>query len=206
MFSENMEMGSHDWQRVSDSADMQRMKTILHGMSPIQIMGGDGQYYLIPAMMLGGSQATETFAPFHVYSKYDDDGKITNVGIDGNSYIYSNQADTTSPLTLPSLSDPNDENDHGWISAEDKDYIWLEITISGGLATTVEIKKGLTIPGEAWTSGGYVEDDGATPPTQTKARKVIAQIDGFVKQYVWSNLVMQNMCIDGQPALYPVPY
>ena len=200
-------MGSFDWQHVSDSADMQRMKTILHGMNPIQIMGGDGQYYLIPAMMLGGSQATSTFAPFHVYSK-SSDGEITHVGIDGNSYIYRNQADTTYPLTtLPSLSDPNDENDPGWLSVDNNDYIWLEITISGGLATTVEIKNGSTIPSGAWTSGGCVEDDGATPPTQTKARKVIAQIvDGFAEQYVWSNLVMQNMCIDGQPALYPVPY
>ena len=202
-----MAMGSHDWQRVSDSADVQRMKTILHGMTPIQIIGGDGKSYLIPAMMLGGSDATaSTFAPFHVYSKYNDDGQITGVGIDGNSYIYSNQADTTSPLTLPSLSDPTDENDPGWISAEDKDYIWLEITISSSEDPTAEIKSGSTIPGEAWTSGGYVEDDGNTPPTQTKARKVIAQIDGFVKQYVWSNQAMQNMCINGQPALYPVPY
>jgi hypothetical protein len=59
------------------------MKTILHGMAPIQIIGGDGKYYLIPAMMLGGSQATAPTFPFELY--LDDNGDVAvNYGeVDG---------------------------------------------------------------------------------------------------------------------------
>ena len=114
----------------------------------------------------------------------------------------------TAPTSNSKPSPPSRQTSgiEGWISVTDGDYIWLEVSITGGAVTDAQIKSG-TMPGESWTSGGYVEDDGATPPTQAKARKVIAKIvGGFAEQYVWSNLVLQNMCINGRAALYPVPY
>lgn len=96
----------------------------------------------------------------------------------------------------------------GWTNVSDGTYIWLEITISNSQVTNAEIKTGSSFGNGngAWTSDGYVEDDGGTPKKQTKARILIAEIvGGAAVQSVTTNLVMQYMCVAGRAALYPVP-
>lgn len=122
------------------------------------------------------------------------------------------QGDVDKPPSPPSSPDPSGNVNtptppsiasngiNGWISVNNDDYIWLEVTISSGNVTKAEIKSGAEV-------GSVVENDGQTPSNQTYARKVLAKIvDDFAEQYVTTNLVMQDMCINGESALYPVPY
>jgi hypothetical protein len=115
---------------------------------------------------------------------------------------------------------PND-TDPGWFtpfSGSTEDKVWLELGISpSGEVTqaTIYIDSDGTFDtsADAWGDNAYVEANGSTPPAQTKARKLIAtltqnQDDGTIDvfQHTTTNLVVQSMCINGQPALYPVPY
>ena len=103
-------------------------------------------------------------------------------------------------VNQPDPPSPTSTGINGWVNVTHGDYLWLEISISSGSVTTAEIKKGVTKPnaveGEG-EGGDYI---------QTKASKVLAKIvGGFAEQYVTTNLVMIDMCIDGKGALYPIP-
>jgi hypothetical protein len=90
------------------------------------------------------------------------------------------------------------------------DSVWLEVTILNGVATAATIKTGTGFPTGAapWTTGAFVEQDTATPPAQTFARKLIAEVTSAAKiiQYVYEHQVLQFMCFNGRSALYPVSY
>jgi hypothetical protein len=94
------------------------------------------------------------------------------------------------------------------------DLIWLELVITDLLVTSASIKSSLSgtfNPGvRAGLPNSFLE---FTPDiVQTKAKKLIAKVDtdsnGNTKvyQYVFNHLVMQSMCIDGLPCIYPAPY
>ena len=143
--------------------------------------------------------------------KPDDDQSITGLlttasgtatysppSLDPDGSAPSNPSFTGSPVT-------------GWVSISGSNQVvYLEITISNGSVTGAEIKADASFDtsADAWSTGAYVENDGQTPPSQTKARKLLAKVgedvDG-IEQYVFTHLVMQNMCINGIPALYPIP-
>jgi hypothetical protein len=96
------------------------------------------------------------------------------------------------------------------------DIVWLDITISSGSVSAITIKTntsntgGFDITLPAWDSSGksYVSKDSSN--NQTNAKILLAKYDPSgspaFTQLVNSNLVMMNMCINGYPAIYPIPY
>lgn len=103
-------------------------------------------------------------------------------------------------VSQPDPPSPTSTGINGWLTVSDGDFLWLEISISDGSVTTAEIKKGSAKPQAVEGTGEGAEYK------QTKASKVLAKmVNGFAEQYVTTNLVMIDMCIDGKGALYPIP-
>lgn len=92
--------------------------------------------------------------------------------------------------------------------------IWLEMAITDLLVTSASIKSSSSgsfdLSARVILPGAFVEFN--TDRVQTKAKKLIAKVDTDSKgntkvyQYVFNHLVMQSMCIDGLPCIYPAPY
>ena len=144
--------------------------------------------------------------------KPDDDQSITGLLTTASGTATYSPPTLNSDGSAPSNPSFTGSPVTGWVSISGSNQVvYLEITISNGSVTGAEIKADTSFDtsADAWSTGAYVENDGQTPPSQTKARKLLAKVgedvDG-IEQYVFTHLVMQNMCINGQPALYPVPY
>lgn len=101
------------------------------------------------------------------------------------------------------------------------DLIWIYMVVASQTVTSATIQSygqgnsGFNPTLNAWdNSGGYVQDDGGTPPDQIAANVMIFEsyTDGLGnvvnKQQANTHFVIKNMCIDGQPAQFvqPSPY
>jgi len=97
------------------------------------------------------------------------------------------------------------------------DIVWLQCDITAGVLTSVTLCTNTSVSGgfdtskSAWDAGGksYVSKDAVTN-YQTDAKILIANYNPHNNPafypIVTTNLVMMNMCINGYPAIYPIPY
>lgn len=103
------------------------------------------------------------------------------------------------------------------------DCIWIELpiegsgmylSVTGGAGTIKSYGQGDSefVPSSsAWGSTDYVQNDGGDPPTQTFAMMMLAYslYDGdgkpFFVQACSQHLVMRNLNIQGQAAIFPMP-
>jgi hypothetical protein len=153
------------------------------------------------------SNPRQYFYPFQVIRKY-----ISNqlsYGVVYYSELRSNFIDSGSTVSISGLLSqeyPADD-DAGWVNANPGDSAYLEVEISSGTISTATIKIDGNYAGGIGVSGGDIEFDSPTPPQlQTYARKLIAEInsDGTVRQYLYTNLGMINLCVNGVPCLVPI--
>jgi hypothetical protein len=122
--------------------------------------------------------------------------------------------DAATPVELD-LDGPDNTTNYTSPSGPD-DYVFLEIKFNVSDTSVESVKidtKGngseIDVTYDAWDDSGnaLVAQNTATPPVQTYARIVLATYqDGALQQNVNGNLVLENMCLNGQPAVYPVPY
>jgi hypothetical protein len=158
----------------------------------------------------GGSESTFLF-PFQGTLSSDTKTSQDYVTINPNSDLYPSYAiDFKTDLTdITGLGVPLEVNIG--------DLVWLELQFNNGgsiqkaqIMTTTTGSFDITAP--AWSENAYVESNSATPPWQVRARKLLVTVDEddngntALYQHVFYHLVMQNLCIDGFPARYPVPY
>jgi len=151
--------------------------------------------------------------PFQVLWRYNPADPTKNtfqamVGLNSSLLLSSNLFDNT-PITGLNT----------WFNLLANDTIWMRATVSGyvvtpGTPTIHSFGNGDTDynPTAApWTTGGIVENDGASPPNQTLFRKVIAvstaDVNGkpSIKQYVTTDMVIKNIFLTPEPAIYPYP-
>jgi hypothetical protein len=134
------------------------------------------------------------------------------VAFSGITGLYDPNAATPAELDLDG---PDNTRNYTSPSGPD-DYVFLEIKFNVSDTSVESVKidtKGngseIDVTYDAWDDSGnaLVAQNTATPPVQTYARIVLATYqDGALQQNVTGNLVLENMCINGQPAIYPVPY
>lgn len=165
----------------------------------------------VPEPSVTGSTSSKEHFGFQVLTQKD--GSVTKAGVYyGSKLLKSLAPDDNLSITGLLTSTTPSPSDSGWFTVVSGDKVWLEVSVLNATATSAQIKhdNSFSTGAAAWSSGAYVEDDGADLPKQTKARKLIATFEGgstiSVLQHVSSNLVMFNMCIEGQSALYPLPY
>jgi hypothetical protein len=194
--------------------------------------GPNGSTFATPSQNICQSSATSA-APFQctLIPQTNDDGSPNGnkVAVELNSTLFTSLIPLTefsgitglcdptdsTPFTLD-LDGPADTSNYTSPNGNPDDYVILEIKFQddGITIDTVAIEtkgNGSSVHPtyDAWDDSGdaLVAQSTATPPKQTYARIVLATYqDGELQQNVMGNLVMQNMCINGQPALYPVPY
>jgi hypothetical protein len=101
-----------------------------------------------------------------------------------------------------------------WTSLIPNSNIWVEANVAGlavSSTPTILIGAGFNPNDFAWNSGAFVEDDGGNPPHQTKFRVLIATSGAAgsgappITQWVRNHLVIQNITLNFEPAIYPSP-
>lgn len=114
-------------------------------------------------------------------------------------------------LTIPNLKT--------WLPFIANDVIWIYLTIAAGVVTAATIQSygngnaGFNPTLNVWdNTGGYVQDDGTTPPSgpnQIALNILIAtgSTDAvpIVNQKVNTNLLLVNDCISGKAAIVATP-
>ena len=202
-------MSRLDDDMASCSQRIMRLEQLLSGCSSkVQIQDAQGYLYLVPGMPGGFNPPDPN--PFQIL--VDITGSGAKIGVVNSSQLFGSATDSTTAIAISGLlsSDAPLSTDSGWKSISGAVKVYLEIAISSGAVSTSTppvIKADTTYVGGTWVDNGDTSHDTSTPPNQTFARKLIGEIDSDFNatMYVTSNLGMTDMCINGQPALYPVP-
>jgi len=194
---------------------VEQLERMLSGLNEVQVVDWFGNSFNVLGKQMGGPAYTGPGnVPFQVYTQAMGSGNTTDpatiqYGVPYNSQLQRSLTPNSTVTIEGLLTEENpDSADAGWFSMNSDGNIWLEINFDGGAVTTASIEHGtdfnLTLP--AWRNGAYVENDGATNPTQTLARLLIATVESGNLTQVASpgNYVMRNICINGQAALYPL--
>jgi hypothetical protein len=155
----------------------------------------------------GGSSSFNHPWKVSVRPKADAEGEFEAM-VNSNSYL------------LQSLQPDDDQTvtDLGtWFDFIANDVIWIEITIDAGEITGASIDSygqgdsTFDPTADAYTSGAFVEDDGGSPLSQTKARMIIAYSvpdgDGnpTLTQVAFNHVVMRYFCLLGISTGFPMP-
>ena len=160
-----------------------------------------------------GSPSTPQAFPFQVIWRNNPADPTGNtfqakVQLNSNLLLSSNLYDTT-PITGLDT----------WFALDANDTIWLSAAVSSlavtpGTPTIHSYGMGNSdySPGATpWTTGGIAENDSGSPPNQTLFRKVVATSVAdakgkpSIKQYVQTDMVVQNISLNGEAAVYPYP-
>ena len=147
-------------------------------------------------------------APFTVLTYKTSNGAYY-AGVYYESDLLKNFADSTSGVSITGLltsANPS-PSDSGWHASSTGYKVYLEIATNAYSVTSATIKVDSNYVGGTWITNGDTQNDGGTPASQTFARKLIAEVgdSNVITQKVFNNLGMMNFCINGIPALYPIP-
>ena len=107
-----------------------------------------------------------------------------------------------------------------WFDLIATDVIWLECTVASYAITESNVNSYGQGDAEfdptaaAWTTGGYVTDDGGSPPEQDAARVMLAYAypgdagEPVLVQTAFDHFLVKNICVDDFAAIFlmPSPY
>lgn len=131
---------------------------------------------------------------------------VVKYGVLGPSYLLKSNK-LGDQINVTGLITTGDDNDN-WFSLGNNQNIWLEITVDNYDATSAYINYGTAFTdADAWLEGSYVENDGATPPSQILARKLLGGLNGSGKLFeiTNSNYILADVAFAGRAAIYPIP-
>lgn len=194
----------------SISPRLQALEQKIGGCTMLPLTDGLGMKFLVPSVPLGGPvtlSAGAAITPFSVILGAKTTSGVQLYGVQPESFLFLSLVPWDS-LAITGLLSTQAVDDPGWFAASPGDDIWLEVTVSGNTATAATIKHGAAFTGaSAWSTGSYVEQDGASPPSQTLARRLLGTLDatGAIRQATSTHLLMRWANISGRPALYPMP-
>lgn len=137
-------------------------------------------------------------------------GSGTNVGkisVYWNSYL-SSTASGGSNISITNLSTSSTPT---WLTAANGDNVYLQLTIASFAVTVAEIicDSSFDPTLDPWTGDGsyLVQDPSSFEQIQAKVWIAKISTDGSgnlaSSQRLFNNLVMQNVCVNGYPAVYP---